>query len=78
MKNSGNNKGLAFFGLAFELVALCLGGWVIGEMVDRHYGWKNTAQTYLVLVLLGGWFIHLFHLLRKFEQDNADDDLPNP
>ena len=72
------NNGLVFFGVAFELVALCIGGWVLGGMVDAHFGWTNTAQTYLVLVLLGGWFVHLVYLLKQFEKDNAGDDSPQP
>ena len=74
MKNK--NNGIVFFGVAFELVALCIGGWVIGGMVDDHYGWKGTAQTYLVLILLGGWFVHLVYLLKRFEKDNAGGDHP--
>jgi len=72
--NKANNKGIVFFGVAFELVALCVGGYIMGGMIDRHMGWKGTAETYLVLLLLIGWFVHLFYLLRKFEKDNADDD----
>jgi F0F1-type ATP synthase assembly protein I len=75
MKNKSANKGIVFFGVAFELVALCIGGWILGGMIDQHMKWVNTAQTYLVLTLLVGWFIHLFYLLRKFEKDNASDDL---
>ncbi len=74
MSKQSANKGIVFFGVAFELVALCIGGWVIGSMVDQHMGWVNTAQTYLVLALLVGWFVHLFYLLQKFEKDNAGDD----
>lgn len=78
MSDKGGNKGIVFFGVAFELVALCVGGWVLGGMVDQHMGWINTAQTYLVLVLLFGWFVHLFYLLRKFEKENAADDTQQP
>lgn len=66
------NKGIIFLGIGFELVAMCVGGYLLGELIDQHYGWKSFASTYLVLILLIAWFVHLFYLLRKFEKDNED------
>ncbi|MGE4131385.1 MAG: hypothetical protein AB7F86_07085 [Bdellovibrionales bacterium] len=68
----GKNKGLVFSGMAFELVAMSIGGYYVGEYVDHYYGWKATASTYLVLILLIGWFIHLIYLLMRFERENED------
>lgn len=65
-------KGIVFMGVAFELVAMCVGGYFLGEFVDERMGWKNLASTYLVLVLLIGWFVHLIYLLRRFEKENED------
>lgn len=65
-------KGIVFLGIGFELVAMCVGGYFLGEYIDQYYGWKATASTYLVLVLLLSWFVHLFYLLRKFEKENED------
>lgn len=70
------NSGIVFFGIGFELMALCVGGYFLGEFVDQHMGWKGVASTYLVLVLMIGWFVHLIYLLRRFEKENANDDLP--
>ena len=67
-------KGIVFMGVAFELVAMCVGGYFLGEFIDNHYGWKNFASTYLVLILLIGWFVHLIYLLQRFEKENADSD----
>lgn len=72
------NNGIVFFGIGFELMALCIGGYLLGNYIDDYYGWKNTASTYLVLVLMIGWFMHLIYLLRRFEKDNADDDPKSP
>ena len=71
------NKGVVFLGIGFELIALCIGGYVLGDYVDRYYGWKNQASSYLVLVLLISWFIHLIYLLRRFEADNDDQAPPS-
>ena len=67
-----NNKGVVFLGIGFELVAMCVGGFYLGEYIDSYYGWKSFASTYLVLALLLSWFLHLFYLLRKFEKENED------
>lgn len=72
------NRGIVFLGIGFELIALCVGGYFLGDFVDNHYGWKNVASSYLVLVLLIGWFVHLIYLLRKFERDSAKDDIQQP
>lgn len=67
-------KGIVFMGVSFELVALCVGGYFLGEFIDKHYGWNNFASTYLVLILLIGWFVHLIYLLRRFEKENDESD----
>jgi hypothetical protein len=70
-------KGIVFLGISFELVAMCVGGYLLGGEIDRKMGWSNYASTYLVLVLLIGWFVHLIYLLRQFEKENPDSD-PKP
>jgi hypothetical protein len=75
---NGAQKGIVFMGLGFELVAMCVGGYLLGPYVDQAFGWKNVASTYLVLMLLVGWFVHLIWLLRQFEKDNAEESQPKP
>jgi len=70
-------KGIVFLGVSFELVALCVGGYYLGELVDEKMHWKNFASSYLVLLLLIGWFVHLIYLLQRFEKENEDFD-PKP
>jgi hypothetical protein len=76
MKSDGNGSktGIVFMGLGFELVAMVGGGYYMGGFIDEHFGWKNVASTYLVLLLLLGWFVHLIWLLRQFEKNNADSN----
>jgi len=69
-------KGIVFMGVSFELVAMCVGGYYLGNFIDEKMNWKNFASTYLVLILLIGWFVHLIYLLRRFEKENADDPKP--
>ncbi|MGE0526505.1 MAG: hypothetical protein AB7G93_02130 [Bdellovibrionales bacterium] len=64
------DKALVFFGVGFELVALCIGGIFLGGEIDKYMGWSGGGGTVaLILILLIGWFIHLFILLRRFDQD---------
>lgn len=74
---NGAKSGIVFMGLGFELVAACGGGYFLGGYVDQFMGWKNQGSTYLVLMLLVGWFVHLIWLLRQFEKNNVDSD-PQP
>lgn len=71
------NKGLVFLGIGFELIAMCMGGYYLGEAINEYYGWKAATSAYLIVLLLIAWFVHLFYLLRKFEKDDEDSD-PRP
>jgi 4-amino-4-deoxy-L-arabinose transferase-like glycosyltransferase len=75
-KTGGAKTGIVFMGLGFELVAMCAGGYFLGGYVDQFMGWNNKGSTYLVLLLLLGWFVHLIWLLRQFEKNNVDLDPP--
>lgn len=70
------NKGIIFLGIGFELIGLCAGGYFLGEFIDKYMGWKGTAATYLTLLLMISWFMHLIWLLRKFERETDDVDTP--
>ena len=71
-----NDKSIVFLGIGFELIALCGGGYLLGEYIDKQMGWSAKASSYLVLILLFGWFVHLIYLLKRFEA--TDDDLNPP
>jgi hypothetical protein len=66
--------GIVFMGMAFELVALSLGGYYLGEYIDQRMGWQSTASSAMVVTLMVGWFLHLIILLRRFEKENSDSE----
>lgn len=70
------NKGVIFLGMGFEMVGLCMGGYFFGNYLDAYMGWEKSS-AYLVVLLLIGWFFHLFVLIRKFESE-IDDQPPGP
>ncbi len=72
------DRGLLFLGIGFELVAMCVGGYFLGRQIDEYMGWNSRASVFLVLILLIGWFVHLFYLIRKFEQDEDPKTGPGP
>lgn len=65
-------KGVVFLGIGFELIGLTTGGYFLGEYIDSYMGWKAFASTYLVLLLMIGWFAHLIYLLKQFEKNDDD------
>ena len=65
------DKGIMFLGMGFELVAMCLGGYYLGEYLDQYFAWNMKSGAYLIVILLIGWFIHLIYLIKRFE---AEDD----
>lgn len=78
MKSQNDNKGIVFLGIGFELIAMCVGGYFMGDYIDQQMGWNGFARTYLVLALLVSWFTHLFYLLRKFEREAEDEGDQGP
>jgi len=69
-------NGMMFSGMGFELVALCLGGYYLGDTISQHYGITKSVTAFVILALLVAWFVHLIYLLRKFE-DTDDSDSGN-
>ena len=70
------DKGIIFLGIGFELVAMCVGGFFLGQFVDGYMGWNGLATPFLVIALLISWFFHLLILLRRFEKENAESEPP--
>lgn len=65
------NKGVAFLGMGFEMVGVCMGGYYLGQYIDAYMGW-NQSSAYLIVLLLVGWFVHFIILIKRF-QDETDD-----
>lgn len=66
------NQGFIFLGIGFELVSLCLVGIYLGGEIDTYMAWKGYATISLILLFLFGWFVHLFYLLRRFEENDVE------
>jgi hypothetical protein len=70
------NKGIVFLGMGFEMVSMVLGSLFFGPYIDPYVGGKGNGTVLLILLLMVGWFAHVFVLVRKFEEDI--DDNPKP
>lgn len=66
------NKGMIFIGVGFELVSLVLAGIWIGSYLDEWLGSKGLATMAMLLLMMFGWFVHLFVLLKKMETDGKN------
>ena len=74
MKSDNGKKGLVFMGMGFELVALILGGQVIGELLDNKYNLNGLGVGGMIILVMIGWFYHLLVMLKPFMEDNETDD----
>lgn len=72
------NRGAVFLGMGFEMVGLCMGGYYLGGFVDSYMGWETKSAGIIVLLLLIGWFCHLFILVKKFQSEDDDSASPGP
>lgn len=72
MKNQPN-KSMVFLGMGFELVALILGAAYLGDIIDKHMGWPGYGSVLLILLFLISWFFHLLVLLKKINEDEANN-----
>lgn len=70
-------NGIVFMGMGFELVGIMLAGLYVGKIIDEKMGWKGIGVAACVIILLIGWFVHLFVLLKRF-MDANDKDQPGP
>ena len=66
-------KGLIFMGMGFELLGLILGGYLLGNTIDAHFGWSGYAMAGIIIICLVGWMIHLVYLLKRFMAEAPND-----
>lgn len=72
-KNSNKRNGLIFAGMGFELVAIVIAAQVLGEILDKEYGWGGLGQGGAIILGMIGWFSHLLILLKPFMEDSEDE-----
>jgi len=66
-------KGLVFMGMGFELLGLILGGYLVGNAIDTHFGWSGYAMAGVIVICMISWMIHLVYLLKRFMAEASDD-----
>ncbi len=72
------NKGLVFMGMGFELLGLVLGGYYLGDTIDRYFSWPGYGVAGLIVICMIGWMFHLIFLLKRFmASDEQDTDTTN-
>ena len=70
-------KGLVFMGMGFELLGLVLGGYYLGDVIDKHMAWPGYGVAGLIVICMIGWMFHLIFLLKRFMADESDTDTTN-
>jgi F0F1-type ATP synthase assembly protein I len=64
-------KQLVFAGLGVELVSLILASVWLGPKLDDYFETKGVFLVIMLIMVLVGWFVRLFFLLKKL---NASED----
>lgn len=67
-------KGLVFMGMGFELLGLILGCLYLGQTIDNYMSWPGYGVAVLVICGLISWLVHLFMMLKKFMDEEPDND----
>jgi len=63
------DKSMMFLGMGFEAVAAVLGGFFVGQYVDRYLGNRGLGPAFGSILLLIGWFFHLLQVMKKFDEE---------
>ncbi len=59
-------------GLGFELTGLLIGGFLLGQALDRWQGWSGWGVALGISLGFFGWLIHVYKVL---QDSSAEDDL---
>lgn len=60
-------------GMGFELLGLVLGGFYVGQAIDKEFSWPGYGVAIMVIAGLISWLTHLIFMLKRFMQDSSDD-----
>lgn len=69
-----NKKGIVFMAMGFELGGMIFGALFLGRLIDNTYELNGLGTLVIIFLVMGGWFYHLYILLRRFmAEDEATD-----
>jgi hypothetical protein len=64
---------IIFAAMGFELVALILGCFFLGEYLDKTYQSKGLIFVGLSFLALIGWMVRIIWLVRRFQKLEDED-----
>jgi hypothetical protein len=64
---------IIFASMGFELVALILGCFFLGEYLDKTYHSKGLIFVGLSFLALIGWMVRIIWLVRRFQKEEDQD-----
>jgi flagellar biogenesis protein FliO len=59
--------------MGFELVALILGCFFLGEYLDKTYHSKGLIFVGMSFLALIGWMVRIIWLVRRFQKEEDQD-----
>lgn len=60
---------MIFMAMGFEAIAAVLGGFWIGQQLDRYAGNRGLAPAVGSILGLVGWFLHLLKVMKRFDEE---------
>ena len=63
---------IIFAAMGFELVALVLGCFFLGEFLDKTYQTKGLIFVGLSFLAIMGWLFRIIWLIRKFQKEDEN------
>ena len=70
-----NKKGIAFMAMGFELGGMIFGALFLGRLIDNTYDLNGIGTLIIIFLVMGGWFYHLYILLRRFMEDDEASEI---
>jgi hypothetical protein len=70
-----NKKALVFTGIGFECIGLIVAFVMVGEWLDKKFGWGGLGAGIGGMLGFFAWFIHVLILLKQFnKEEEANED----
>lgn len=66
----GPDKSNIFMAMGIEAVVAVLGGFWVGQFVDKYLGSRGLGPAFGSILCLVGWFIHLLKVMKRYDEES--------
>jgi uncharacterized BrkB/YihY/UPF0761 family membrane protein len=65
----GPDKSNIFMAMGIEAFVAVLGGFWIGQYVDKYLGNKGMGPAFGSILFLIAWFVHLLQVMKRYDEE---------